>query len=63
MKGNFATALDLLQKRFDYLHLAHITEIFGLKEWINGSVSKLRDLSDKSIAIFALSKAWARLIR
>jgi len=40
----------LLQNRFDNRRLvfqAHITEILGLKAVLSGSVSKLRELSDK----------------
>jgi len=48
--GNYAIALDLRQNRFDNRRLvfqAHNTEILGLKEVQCGSVSTLRELSDK----------------
>nr|XP_044251206.1 LOW QUALITY PROTEIN: uncharacterized protein LOC108070124 [Drosophila takahashii] len=48
--GNYAIALDLLQNRFDNRRLvfqAHITEILGIKAVQSGSVSTLRELSDK----------------
>jgi len=48
--GNYAIALDLLQNRFDnrrLVFLSHITEILGLKAVQSGSVSTLRELSDK----------------
>jgi len=48
--GNYAMALDLLQYRFNNRRLvfqAHITEILGLKAVQSGSVSTLRELSDK----------------
>jgi len=47
--GNYAIALDLLQNRFAnrLVFQAHITEILGLKAVQSGSVSTLRELSDK----------------
>jgi len=48
--GNYAIALDLLQNRYDNRRLAfqaHITHILGLKAVQCGSVSTLRELSDK----------------
>jgi len=48
--GNYAIALDLLQNRFDNRRLvfqAHIIEILGLKAVQSGTVSTLRELSDK----------------
>jgi len=48
--GNYAIALDLLKNRFDNRRLvfqAHIIEILGLKAVHSGSVSTLRELSDK----------------
>jgi len=47
---SYAIALDLLQNRFDNRRLvfqAHITEIVGLKAVQSGSVSTLRELTDK----------------
>jgi len=48
--GNYQISLDLLQNRFNNRRLAfqaHITEILGLKAVQSGSVSTLRELSDK----------------
>jgi len=48
--GNYAIALYLLQNRFDNrrsVFQAHITEILGLKAVQSGSVSTLREQSDK----------------